>query len=472
MDKEYTRDLTQGSILKNLISFSIPLLLGNLLQALYNTVDSIWVGRFIGAKALGAVSVSFPIILILVSLVIGITMATTVLVSQYAGAKDEKMINKTINNSFLLLGILGIVVTLIGLTFSEEILKLMNTPEDILIYATDYLNIFFLGLIFMFGYNVVSSILRGLGDSKTPLKFLFISTILNLILDPIFILGVGSIPAMGIKGAAFATLIAQVFSSILAFRYLVKNTNLFSFKNMSLKIDKELTSKILKIGLPSGVQQIVVSFGMLVMASIINSFGVETVAAFGAASRLDQFAIMPAMSMSLAVSTLTGQNIGAGRMKRVKEVYKWGSILTILLVTVITIIILMFPTLILKLFTSDVGVLEVGTRYLRIAGFSYLPLSIMFITNGVLRGAGDTLPTMIFSITSLWIFRVPLAQMLSSINSLGSDGIWMAIVISSLVSLLMTQIYYYKGKWKTKSVINSANKENIGNKQRVSIQKV
>ncbi|HHY91437.1 MAG TPA: MATE family efflux transporter, partial [Clostridiales bacterium] len=289
MDTLHKNDLTTGNILKHLISFSIPLLLGNLLQALYNTVDSIWVGRFIGPKALGAVSVSFPVIFILVSLVMGITMATTVLVAQYAGAKDQRMIIKTISNSMLLLTIAAIVITVIGLLFGKKILIWMNTPRDILAYATDYLNIFFIGLIFMFGYNVLSSVLRGLGDSRTPLRFLFISTIINLVLDPLFILGFGWIPPMGIRGAALATILAQSISFFLALRYLDKNSHFIKFRIADWKLSKELTVKMIKIGLPSGLQQIVVSFGMIVMTGIINSFGAETVAAFGAASRLDQF---------------------------------------------------------------------------------------------------------------------------------------------------------------------------------------
>ncbi len=453
MNTFHKNDLTTGSILKHLISFSIPLLLGNLLQALYNTIDSIWVGRFIGPKALGAVSVSFPVIFILVSLVMGITMATTVLVAQYAGAKDQKMIIKTINNSMLLLTFAAIVITIIGLLFSKKILIWMNTPQDILAYATDYLNIFFIGMIFMFGYNVVSAVLRGLGDSRTPLRFLFISTIINLVLDPVFILGFGWIPRMGIRGAALATILAQSISFFLALRYLDKHSHLIKFRIADWKLSKELTVKMIKIGLPSGLQQIVVSFGMIVMTGIINSFGTETVAAFGAASRLDQFAHMPAMSLGLAVSTLTGQNIGAGKKERVKEIYKWGSIATVFITACITIIVLAMPTTILRLFTTDVSVLEIGSRYLRIVGISYIPFALMFITNGILRGAGDTLPTMIFSIVSLWLIRVPLAKYLSSLAALGRDGIWIAIAISSVITLLLSQIYYATGAWKKKAVI-------------------
>lgn len=452
MNKQ-TNDLTSGSVLKHLIAFSVPLLLGNILQALYNTVDSIWVGRFIGPQALGAVSVSFPLIMILISLVIGLTVGTTVLVSQYAGANNREMIEKTINNSFLILGSGAIIVTIIGLIFSEKILIMMNTPADILGYATDYLEVFFLGLVFMFGYNILSSILRGLGDSKTPLKFLFIATVTNLILDPLFILGIGPIPKMGIQGAALATAISQALSFFLALRHLNKTNHLISFRISALKYDKELTARLVKIGLPSGVEQIAVSMGMVVIASLINKFGWETTAAFGAASRIDQFAFFPAMSLGLAVSTLAGQNIGAGKYERLKEIYKWGSIATITVTGITTVLVLISPTFILKMFTTDAQVLKIGSQYLRILGLSYIPFAMSFVVNGMLRGAGVTLPSMFFSIASLWIIRVPLGNYLSSIDSLGSNGIWIAMAVSSVLSLVMSQVYYSSGVWKKKTLM-------------------
>jgi putative MATE family efflux protein len=453
MNQTTGNDLTKGSIWQHLITFSTPLLLGNVFQALYNTVDSIWVGRFLGAKALGAVSVSFPIIFVLVSLVMGITMATTVLVAQYAGAKDLKMVSKTINNSFLLLGTAAITVSVLGLMLSKRILMWMNTPEDIIGYANDYLNIFLAGLIFMFGYNVVSSILRGLGDSRTPLRFLIIATITNIILDPIFIFGIGFVPKMGIQGAALATILSQAFSFVLALRFLNSRNHIVSVKFKEFKFDKELTSKTIKIGLPAGVQQVIVSFGMIVMTGIINSFGTETVAAFGATSRFDQFAHMPAMSMGLAVSAMAGQNIGAGKNERVKGVYKCGSILTVAISAVITLLVMTAPKLILQIFTTEAHVLEIGSRYLRIVGLSYIPFALMFVTNGILRGAGDTIPTMVFSIVSLWLIRVPLARYLSSLGTLGVDGVWIAICVSSIISMLASQIYFATGRWKKNVII-------------------
>ncbi|NLO82186.1 MAG: MATE family efflux transporter [Clostridiales bacterium] len=446
-------DLTEGSIVKHLITFSVPLLLGNVFQALYNTVDSIWVGQFLGPEALGAVSVSFPITFILISLVTGITMATSVLVAQYAGAKDPEMITKTMNNSLLLLGTVAVIVTSLGIAFSKQILILLNTPQDVLSFAVEYLNIYLLGLVFVFGFNVMSAVLNGLGDPRTPVKFLIIATITNIILDPFFIFGIGFFPKMGIAGAALATIISQALALTLIMRHLYKINHIISPRIRDFKFVGELIWKLIKIGLPAGIQQIVVSMGLTIMVGIINSFGSSAVAAFGAASRLDQFAHMPAMSFGLAVSAITGQSLGAKKPERVKDVFKWGSILVSGITFIMVILALTVPKAFLKIFTSDADVLSIGSGYLRIVGLSYIPFSLMFVSNGILRGAGDTFPTMVFSFVSLWLIRIPLARYLSSIESLGVNGIWIAISSSSIISMALSQTYYKIGWWKNKKLV-------------------
>lgn len=447
------KDLTQGSMMHHVISFSLPMLIGNLLQALYNTVDSIWVGNFLGPAALGAVSVSFPIIFVLISMIMGVTMATTVLVAQYMGSKQPDMVKKTINNTFLILSISAIAVSILGISFNKSILRLINTPEDILVMASSYLNLFLAGLVFMFGYNTISAILRGLGDSKTPLYFLAIATVINIILDPLFILGVGPFPKMGIAGAALATTIAQAISFIIAVIYLNRKGDLLTFNVKYFKFDRELTKKTVKIGVPAGIQMSVVSVGMLVVSAIINSFGTQTVASFGMASRLDQFAMLPSQSISMATSAIAGQNIGAGKDENVKQAVRWSTIFAVGIAAVITLTAQLAPRALLSLFSSDAELLALGEHNLRILSLAYIPSAVMFITIGLLRGAGDTFPTMVFSITSLWIIRVPLAKFLSGFPGLGADGIWIAVVTSAVISMLMSRIYYATGKWKEKNVI-------------------
>lgn len=459
-NKEIMLDFTEGSIPAHLIRFSIPLFLGNLLQTLYNTVDTIWVGRFLGRDALAAVSVSFPIIFIMVALVMGIGVATTVLVAQYKGADDEVMVKRTINNSLFILIIISIVLTTLGIIFNKSILLLMNTPDEILDLASDYLIIIFSGSIFTFGYNILSAILNGLGDSKTPVRFLFYTTVINIILDPIFIFGIGPIPKMGVKGAAIATVIAQGASFFLAVRFLNSMDHLLTIKLKELKYDHELTKKIIKIGLPAGIQQTVVALGMTIVMSLVNAFGATTVAAYGAAAKIDSFSFMPSMSIGLATSSLTGQNIGAGKHERVKSIMKWASILSITISSIITFIIMIFSKQLLSLFTNEQVILLEGAKILKILALSYIPFGMMWVFNGIIRGAGDTIITMFISIFSLWIVRVPVAYYLSKYTALGSTGIWIAISISSVLSMTLSMVYYYTGRWKKFSVVNEAKEVN------------
>lgn len=445
-------DLTEGSVLVNLVKFSIPLLIGNLLQAFYSVADTFWVGRFVGKDSLGAMANVVPLVFILVSLIMGFTMGTSVLVSQYTGANNQGLVHKTIHNSILVLGLSAIVMSIIGLIFSKDILLLMKIKPENLQYALDYLNIYFYGLIFMFGYNVFSAILRGLGDSKTPLIFLAITSVLNIVLDPLFIVGWWILPELGVKGASVATLISQAVSFILSVIYLNRKLHLISHKLSDYRFNKDLTIKMIKIGLPTGIQQSLVSLGMMVLVSIINDFdSSDVINAFGVTSRIDQFAHLPAQSLSLAVSAFTGQCFGAQKYEKVKEGYKWGSILVVSITSLITLFAYIFPEVIISFFNKDPEVIRIGSRYLRIVGFTYIPFGLMFITNGILRGAGDTVPPLIFTIAALWVVRVPLAKILA--KPLGPDGVWLAIAISYLITLLFGQLYFLSGRWKKKRII-------------------
>lgn len=457
MDKENNQinNFTEGSIPKHLLSFSIPLFLGNILQALYNTVDSIWVGRFLGPQALAAVSVSFPIIFVLVALVTGITMATTVMVAQYVGAKKIDMVKKTVGNSLFLLIIASIVASTTGILLNRTLLRLINTPEEILPMASGYARIIFMGFIFMFGYNMTSAILMGLGDSKTPLRFLFYSTMINIVLDPIMIFGLGPIPKMGIQGAAIATILSQAISFVLALRYLDRNEHVISYKLRDIRYDRELTRLTIKIGLPAGIQQTVVALGNTLIMSIVNSFGVNVVAAFNAAQKLDSFAFMPSMSIGMASSTLTGQNMGAGKTERVKEVARWSEIIAVLITGIISAVFLLVPDKLLLLFTTDREVLNLGAQCLRILAIAYVPFGLMWVFNGIIRGAGDTIITMIISIISLWVVRLPLSAYLSK-TGLAQNGIWVGMSSGSILSAILSYAYYRSGRWKRRAIVRSS----------------
>jgi putative MATE family efflux protein len=455
MNKRAIIDLTQGNMMKNMLIFSLPMLFGNVLQNLYNWVDSIIVGNYLGYKALAAVNIAFPIMFILTSVIMGLTMATSIMISQYAGANNEQMIKKTIGTTTIFLGGAAIIIALIGTLFSKSFLVLVNTPAEIMKDAQSYLIIIMAGVIFTFGYNMTSAVLRGLGDSFTPTVFLIISTVLNAILDFVFIIGLGPIPSMGVGGAALATIIAQGTSYILSIIYLSKKGHLISFRLSELKFDGKIMMQILKLGIPSAAQQFIVSSGLLALSGIINSFGSDVIAGFGAGSKIDSFAMLPAMTLSMAASTVTGQCIGAGRKEKVKEVLKNGAILSVLISTATIIFVYTLGRPSLYLFTQEVKVIDIGMNYLKIVSLAYIFLGLNFLIAGILRGAGEIWVNTLITVLIFYGIRVPLAAYLSSMPGFGSSGIWIAIALSFTIGCLLNGGYYATGRWKRKEIIRT-----------------
>ncbi|MEN3185049.1 MAG: MATE family efflux transporter [Atribacterota bacterium] len=446
--KRYRTDFTVGSIPRHLVTFAIPMLIGNLLQTFYNTVDSIWVGRFLGPGALAAVSVSFPVLFLFVALAMGLGIGNNVMVAQYLGARREEEVARTITNALTVFTIIGIATMFVGLAFHKPLLQLIKTPPEILTLASSYLTIFLFGLPFLFLYNAINTIFQGMGNSRTPLTLLIYATILNVILDPIMILGIGPFPQMGVAGAALATTIAQGFSGLLGLFFL-KRTGFVRFQR-GFFFSRKLSGTMFKLGLPAGAQQTVLSLGFLMMSSIVNSFGKNVIAAFGVGSRVDQFAFLPAMTFSLVISSVAGQNLGALDFQRAREVARWGAIISSLFAVVITTVIFFITTSIVQIFTTDLEVTRLGIEYLRIVSFSYLPLALMFAYNGFLRGAGDTFQTMLNTVLTLWGVRIPLAKVFSTMPNLAERGIWISQIIGPTVGFLIAYFYYLSGRWENK----------------------
>ena len=440
--------------MRGLVAYSWPLFVGNLLQVLYSVIDSIWVGHFLGPEALAAVTIGFPIIFTLVAIAIGFAMAVTILISQYFGAKQEAMVEKVIKNSLFLMLLIGAVISIAGLVFNRPLLQLIATPESLLGNASLFLQVFFSGIIFFFGLGVINAILMGLGDSTTPVKFQAIAIAINILLAPFLIIGIGPFPKLGVAGSALATVIAQCLAFIMAIVYLNRGHHFLKFNRGSFVFDKEITLKTIKIGLPSSLQQSMVSLAMVVLQGLVNSYGPAVIAAYGVTSRsIDNLIFLPSMTLANSVSAFTGQNLGAGREDRVKRVVYWASLMGLTIATLLAIVVEIFPRALISIFTTDRVVIREGVGYLRIVALGYIPFSIMFIMHGVLRGAGDTLTTMFFTLFSLWLVRLPLAIWFSRGWSLHEQGIWMAIVLSSVLGMIITQIYYRTGLWKRKVVV-------------------
>lgn len=445
------KDLTIGKEGNLIFHFTLPMVLGNLFQQLFNIADTIIVGKFIGKEALAAVGASFPIFYTLIALVIGIGSGGTILISQYFGAKDINKVQRSIETIFILLFAASIIVSFIGFVYAEDIFSLLNTGEDVMPDAIKYFKIYMLGMIAFFGFNGISSVLRGLGDSKTPLYFLVVATLVNILLSIIFVV----IFKLGVEGVAYATVIAHFVAFISAYLYLIKINPFFkTLQLFNLQFDKEIFIKSLKIGLPTGLQQTLVALGLLALIRIINNFDTSVLAAFSAASKIDSLASMPALAFASALSAFVGQNIGARKFDRVKKgVYTTLAMSTIfsLIVMIITII---WGDNLMKLFISESesAVILHGENYLTIVSSFYVVFSAMFVLHGAMRGAGDTIFPMIVTLLSMWIIRIPVAVWLS--NKYGVEGIWWSIPIGWCAGFIMLFIYYSSGKWKGKEIIN------------------
>ena len=447
MNGKYGIDLTTGSIPKHLIRFSLPMFIGNLLQTALGMTDAIWVGNMVGPDAVGAIQVSFPIQFLLIALSNGATLATTVLVSQYYGAGDHDRVRKTVNNSYSTALIFGSFLTVLGLLLCDTILAWMNTPPEIFAMASSYLKIIVSGFIVTFMVNLITSILRGIGDSATPLVFMAIAMVINIVLDPVLIIGIGPFPEMGFNGSAVATVASQVIGLAIALVYLNRKKHFVSIDFRKLKIEGTHVIKLFRIGFPSMLQQSLISINSLFITGMVNNFGASATTAFGASGRIEGMVFLPAMSIGLASSALTGQNLGAGNVNRVREVFKWGVIMTAGITLTISAFIVSFPRLLLSMFVREPVILEIGTGYLRTLGFAYILFALMFVSNGIINGSGRTIITMSITIFSVWLVRIPLAAYLSS-TELGIRGIWLAVVIGFAAGLAASLGYYFSGRWK------------------------
>ena len=435
------KDMTKGKEWKVILGFTIPMLIGNIFQQMYNMVDSIIVGRYLGKEALAAVGTSFPVLFLVLSLIMGITMGSGVLISQYYGAKDMEKLRTTLDTTNIVMTIGALILTIICLIFSKQILSLLSTPQEVFGMSKDYLDVIFMGLLPMFGYNTLSAILRGVGDSKSPLYFLIVAVIINIILDIVFIKYMG----FGVAGAAWATVIAQSCSFIFAIYSLNKMGDTFKIKFKNLKFDKSILSLILKIGLPTSIQQVCVSLGMMAIQGLVNSFGSVTMAGYNAASKIDAFATMPMMNFSAAVSTFVGQNIGAKKIDRVKK----GASSTLIMSTglsIITAIIIYFVAEpLVSMFTNDKEVIQAGVEYLRIVPIFYFAFNILFVASGAVRGAGYSIPPMICAILATLIIRVPAAYYFAGF--MGPRGIWLSAGAGWMAGAILNYAYYKFKNW-------------------------
>ena len=439
-----TKDMTTGNPLKLILFFSIPLLIGNVFQQFYSMVDTIIVGRYVEVQALAAVGVTGSLSFLILGFTFGLTGGFSVIIAQRFGANDEDGLRKSVATSTILSIISTIIITLASMLSAKPVLSLMNTPDDIINDATIYIIIIYAGTCATVFYNMIAGILRSLGDSKTPLYFLILSSILNIILDLFFILNFN----MGVRGAAYATIIAQGVSALLAFIYVVKNVSFIKFKAKDIRISSSTLKLVTKYSVLTAVQQSIMNFGILMVQGLVNKFGVIVMAAFAAGVKIDSIAYMPVQDFGNAFATYVAQNKGAEKIDRIKEGVK-STIKTIIIFCIVTsTLILIFSRYIMLLFVdkSEVEVIALGVEYISVVSIFYVLIGFLFMFYGLYRGVGMLNMSIILTIVSLGT-RVGLAYILSS-TSLGARGIWWSIPIGWALADLLGVIAYRKNLGK------------------------
>lgn len=440
--------MTEGSIWKKILFFSIPLILGNLFQQLYNTVDSVIVGRFIGSSALAAVSCGGSVINLLIGFCIGASAGAGVVIAQAYGAQDKEGVKKAVHTTIAIAIVAGMIVTVAGIFLIPSMLRLMGTPAEVYQDAVVYLQVYFGGMLFSVIYNMAAGILNAVGNSRRSLIYLMVAAISNIFLDLLFVV----VFQMGVVGVALATDISQLLSCIFILRFLIRSKESYRVYPKEIKFYPGLPSKIIKIGLPTGIQNIVIALSNVIIQSSINSFGTIVMAGFASYVKIDGFNFLPVMSFSMAATTFTGQNIGGERYDRVKCGMKVSLAMGIGYTICTGILLMVFAPQVMGIFTTSQEVIDCGVYMMKFFCPFYAVLAYIHIMAGTIRGTGKTLPPMLIILFSLCVFRIIwIATAVPKIGEL--YGLIMVYPLSFGVGAILTTIYAIKGKWMPKMAL-------------------
>ncbi len=437
-----TELMTEGSIFKNLLFFAIPLILGNLLQQTYNAVDSIIVGNYVGSNALAAVGAGTSLINLLIAFGQGAAVGAGVIIAQYLGARDAKNIKRAVHTSVAIALVLGVVLTVLGLVFTRKILILMSTPAEVLDDAASYLQFFSVGLVFNVLYNMAAGILNSAGNSKRSLIYLAAAAVTNIVMDIVLIVFFN----MGVVGAAIATDLSQAVSCILAFAFLIRVPDDYKVVIKDIKVHRQMMMRVIRIGLPTGIQNMVISLSNILLQSSVNGFGAAAMAGFCAYLKIDGFTVLPALSFSMAITTFVGQNYGAGRYDRLKK----GVLVTVIMCTVYTVIsgaaLLMFDHAVMHLFSSDESVIEYGIAAMKYFCPFYWVLGLMHGLGGAVRGTGHSMPPMVIMLISMCLLRIVwILLVLPFFDTI--DGIFVLYPVTWAIGSVLMIIYFFTAEW-------------------------
>jgi putative MATE family efflux protein len=445
--KPQKASLVEGSVVKALLRLSIPIVLINILQSMYQLTDMFWVGR-IGPTAVAAVSLSFPMIFLLISLGSGFAIAGTVLVAQYTGQKAESKVNLVCGQTFLVMSVFSLALTVLGYFITPFIINLMSKDLELNALAIEYLQISFLGLFFAYAYIMFQSLFRGVGNVKAPLLIVLLTVTLNFILDPILITGWGNIPAYGVNGAAYATIITQGIAAILGIFLMVQGRSGIHLRLPHLRPVASEIRQIIKLGLPASAEQSTRALSMLMMMFIVTSFGVIGTAAYGMGARVLSFVIIPALGFSMATSTVVGQNIGAEKWERARETAHLACFIILATLTAIGAFLFFYAHELMEIFIPEsIVVQNEGANFIRIISLTFGLIGVQQVVSGALRGGGSTLMAMLLAMTTLWIFRFPIAYVLSHHTQLEVQGVWWAFCTSNILAGAIAWLVLSRSNW-------------------------
>ena len=475
--KETGLDLTSGDIYKNMMKLALPIMLSNFMMTFYNLTDAFWLGK-LGDNAMNAVSVAgiaFPLIFFLSSFGIGFVVAGTALISQFKGAGTPEMMKRVVGQFVIILIVFSIIFLTFSFTFLDSILGLLHVPQEIFEVSKQYISYILVGVLFMFIFLTYQSFAHGLGDTISPMKIQIISVSLNVVLDPIFIFGIGFMPRMETVGAAQATLISRVVAAGLAVYFMKKKTSQIIPNLQDIKPDKKLLKKIFDISIPASVAHSITSFGFIILQGFVNTYGTLVISVFSIGNRMMGLFMMPAMGISNALATMVGQNLGAKKISRAVKSVKVGMILVLLIMLVGCSLLFFFGSTLTRFFINDPAIAGVGERMFKVVSFAALIFSVLFVFMGVFNGSGHTKPTMILNISRLWFLRIPLVFILSGkilefafirdsllneiltklsipLSTHSYDALWWSMLISNIFTTIMAIFIYRQGKWKKGSI--------------------
>jgi len=451
------QDFTEGNIAKQVIDFTLPIMLGNVLMSVYGIINLIWVGRLLGHKAVAAVAASLPIIMLMPAFLIGLGMATNVLIAQAFGRRDTAMLKKILANSFFASILFCLLISLVALLFRRQLLEWVHAPAEVQEMALSYLTIMMATLVVQFFINWMTGMLRGLGDATTVVKILIMLAVFNIIFVPLFIRGIGPLPPLGVAGAAWGTALAALATCIIGYIYLLRFNPYINMSNWDYSLDWHIIREVFVIGVPASLQMMVFNLSIVIIAALVNRYGTAVTAAFGIGMQIDMLAAIPFISIGMAATTIAGQNLGAQKLDRVFQTLRISVYFGLAVALVCTAVLFLFPQYIGAIFLKESAesarVLAIVSDYYHWMAFIFPCFAVIFAIQGVLRSAGDTMALFALSFIAMFVIRIPLAYGLAGPGGFKQNGIWMAMVMSSALAVGLNWLYYKKGPWKKKRIL-------------------